>query len=83
MGLHMTPTVLRAGPYRFFFYSGDRLEPPRVHMERDTRRAKFWLSPVRLEHDGGVGQHELKRLTALVADNHTRLLDAWHEFFSD
>ena len=25
------PTVLRHGPYRFFFYSGDRDEPPHVH----------------------------------------------------
>ena len=40
MGLHMTPTVLRAGPYRFFFYSGDRLEPPHVPVERDTRRQR-------------------------------------------
>lgn len=29
------PTVLRSGPYRFFFYAGDRDEPPHVHIERD------------------------------------------------
>jgi hypothetical protein len=27
------PTVLRSGPYRFFFYSADRGEPPHVHVE--------------------------------------------------
>jgi len=37
------PTVLRAGPYRFFFYSVDRGEPVHVHVERETKRAKFWL----------------------------------------
>ena len=42
-------TVLRDGPYRFFFYSGDRDEPPHVHVERDDCEAKFWLDPVRLE----------------------------------
>ena len=42
------PTVLRAGPYRFFFYPGDSHEPPHVHAERDHRVAKFWLNPVRL-----------------------------------
>ncbi len=29
------PTVLRTGPYRFFFYAGDRDEAPHVHVERD------------------------------------------------
>ena len=29
------PTVLRSGPYRFFFYSGDGAEPPHVHVQRD------------------------------------------------
>ena len=29
------PTVIRSGPYRFFFYAGDRDESPHVHVERD------------------------------------------------
>lgn len=39
------PTVLRLGPYRFFFYSVDRGEPPHVHVRRDRGTAKFWLDP--------------------------------------
>jgi hypothetical protein len=35
------PTVLRLGPYRFFFYAGDGVEPPHVHVERDDDTAKF------------------------------------------
>jgi hypothetical protein len=42
------PTVLRVGPYRFFFYAGDRNELPHIHVERDQETAKFWLQPVRL-----------------------------------
>ena len=42
------PTVLRAGPYRFLFYSSDAEEPPHVHVERDENSAKFWLSPEEL-----------------------------------
>jgi hypothetical protein len=42
------PTVLRLGPYRFFFYAGDVDEPSHVHVERDKDKAKFWLDPVRL-----------------------------------
>ncbi|MGH7393728.1 MAG: DUF4160 domain-containing protein, partial [Candidatus Rokuibacteriota bacterium] len=37
------PTVLRSGPYRFFFYSGDGGEPPHIHVEREDNTAKFWL----------------------------------------
>src|SRR5438270_11724045 len=29
------PSVLRSGPYRFFFYSADQDEPPHIHVERD------------------------------------------------
>lgn len=42
------PTALRIDTYRFFFYSGDRDEPPHVHIERVDNKAKFWLDPVRL-----------------------------------
>ncbi|MFA5874126.1 MAG: DUF4160 domain-containing protein, partial [Anaerolineales bacterium] len=41
------PAVLRVGPYRFFFYSGDRDESPHIHIEREGNTAKFWLKPVR------------------------------------
>jgi hypothetical protein len=27
------PTVLRIGPYRFFFYSNEGHEPPHIHVE--------------------------------------------------
>jgi len=43
------PTVLRVGPYRFFFYAGGGEEPPHVHVERDDNIAKFWLDPIRLK----------------------------------
>jgi hypothetical protein len=35
------PTVLRSGPYRFYFYAGDQDEPPHIHIERDECEAKF------------------------------------------
>jgi len=37
------PTVLRAGPYRFFFYASDRPEPPHIRVEREpTGRSSGW-----------------------------------------
>lgn len=75
------PTVLRVGPYRFFFYSSDRDEPRHVHVERDRSRAKFWLEPVRLEGSGGFSSVELNRIAGLVEEHREQLVGAWGEFF--
>ena len=48
------PTVLRSGPYRFFFYSADRGEPPHVHVEHQSKIAKIWIDPVRVADGGGL-----------------------------
>ena len=77
------PTVLREGPYRFFFYAGDRNEPPHIHVERDRRVAKFWLNPLQLERNGGISQSDIRHIRRLVAENQTPLLEAWNEYFSD
>jgi hypothetical protein len=79
----MTPTVLRSGPYRFFFFSGDRDEPPHVHVQREAKRAKFWLDPVRLQHSGGFDPPEISRLERLVVEHREELLRAWHDFFTE
>ena len=34
------PTILRVGPYRFFFYAGDKDEPLHIHVERNDKVAK-------------------------------------------
>ena len=75
------PTVLRAGPYRFFFYASDRDEPRHVHVERDADRAKFWLEPVRLHDSTGFRGAELARLASLVTEHQLHLVRAWDEFF--
>ena len=75
------PTVLRSGPYRFFFYASNGVEPPHVHVERESSRAKFWLSPVRLQESGGFARAEIRRLTALVEANQDLVLQAWNDYF--
>lgn len=55
------PTVLRDGPYRFFFYAVDEAEPPHVHVRRDRDEAKFWLDPVQLAHNKKFSLVELNR----------------------
>jgi len=75
------PTVHREGPYRFFFYSADRNEPPHVHVERNANRAKFWLDPVRLARSGGFGSAEVRQVEHLVTARAEFLLEAWNEYF--
>jgi len=53
------PTVLKIGPYRFFFFSGDKEEPKHIHVERDNKIAKFRLMPVRLQNSGGFKRDEI------------------------
>ena len=75
------PTVLRTGPYRFFFYAGDGNEPPHVHVERDDCEAKFWLVPVRLARSRGFTRKELRQIRALIETYREALLERWHEYF--
>jgi hypothetical protein len=75
------PTALRIGPYRFFFVSLDRGEPPHVHVRRENRVAKFWLDPVALQQAGGYGRQELNTIAAMVAEHRDALLEDWYEFF--
>ena len=77
------PTVLRIGAYRFFFYAGDRNEPPHVHVEREKHKAKFWLDPVRLAQSGGFRGHELVRLQQLIEEKQVQLLRSWDEYFNE
>ncbi|MCH7622332.1 MAG: DUF4160 domain-containing protein [Chloroflexi bacterium] len=75
------PTVLRVGPYRFFFYAGDRDESQHVHVERDDSIAKFWLDPIRLQSSGGFSRTEIARIQRLVTEHCSRLVEAWNVYF--
>lgn len=77
------PTILRIGAYRFFFYAGDRDEPPHIHVERDDNKAKFWIDPVRLQSSGGFGRNEINRIQRLVEENREHLLRGWNEYFKN
>lgn len=75
------PTVLREGPYRFFFVALDYNEPPHVHVRRDNKMAKFWLDPVVLQKAGGFSPSELNKIAKLVDENQEDFLERWHDFF--
>lgn len=75
------PTVLRSGPYRFYFYSHEPNEPPHIHVDRDDSSAKFWLDPVQLATNFGFRAHELRTVQSMVIERQMQFLEAWDEFF--
>jgi hypothetical protein len=75
------PAVLRVGPYRFYFYSHETIEPPHVHVDRDAQSAKFWLEPVGLARNLGFSAAELRKVQSIVVEHRKKLLDAWHGYF--
>lgn len=75
------PTVKIIGPYRFYFFSADGLEPPHVHVRRDRSLAKFWLKPVRLQQSHGFNRMELLRLHKLTFRHRDELTKKWHDYF--
>jgi hypothetical protein len=77
----VSPTVLQSGPYRLFFFSSDREEPPHVHVARERKTAKYWLSPVRLEYNLGFAPTELNKVAGVAREHEAELLQAWHDYF--
>ena len=75
------PTVAVVGPYRFFFYSSDRLEPRHVHVKRERSSAKYWLAPVRLDRSKGFSDHELLSIQRIVEQRQAQFLEAWNDHF--
>ena len=76
------PTVFREGPYRFFFYAGDKDEPPHVHVEWDDKIAKFWLDPLRLCNSGRFARAELGEIEGILRRAGNVCLEAWNDYFN-
>lgn len=75
------PTVLRIGPFRFYFFSHEPNEPPHVHVDRDSATIKLWLEPVEVAKSQGFRAHEISSIVEMVEEYQSRLLEAWHEHF--
>ncbi len=78
----MSPTVLRVGAYRFFFFSR---EEPRVHVhvQGPDGEAKFWLDPaITLAENVGLTASTLRRIERLVRQHEGDIRTAWRQHFS-
>lgn len=77
----MSPTVLRVGHLRFYFFS--REEPrAHVHVEGPSGEAKVWLDPaVELAEDHGLGARDLRAALRAIREHEREIRAAWNEHF--
>jgi hypothetical protein len=73
----------RIGGFLCYFVSYDCGEPPHIHLakgkERNSPSAKFWLNPVELHRNRGLGASDLRDARRIVDDNQRLFLEMWDE----
>ena len=74
------PTVLREGPYRFFFFGADCIEPAHFHVQRDKRVAKLWLHDLSFADTRGFSAKELGRIMAIVRNRKAFFQGRWNDY---
>ncbi len=77
----MSPTVLRVGGYRFYFFS--REEPrPHVHVQCGGAEAKIWLEPrVVVATNFGLTPAQLRAAIRIVEGHVNEIREAWQKYF--
>ena len=79
--LRVSPTVLRIGEYRFYFFSREELRA-HVHVQNAAGQAKFWLEPVvELAQNYGLGRHQIATAFRLLKENEDEIRAAWEDHF--
>jgi len=77
----MSPTVFRAGNYRFYFFSREE-ERIHVHVVSPDGEAKFWIEPiVALGGYSGLSKRQLAYLQKLVEEHKNEIIKAWKKHF--
>jgi len=77
----VSPTVLKEGPFRLFFFSR---EEPRmhVHISCPDGEAKFWIEPiVSLATYRGLGKNQLNQMQLLVEKHIHEIRKSWEKHF--
>ena len=74
------PTVLRSGPYRFFFWSSEH-DPPHVHVESAHGRAVVELAVVEVKKARGYTDREQVVIRDIVVRHQDAFLRRWREYF--
>jgi hypothetical protein len=78
----MSPTILKIGPYRFFFNSREEIRR-HIHVSCADGVAKFWLDPiVSLASYYGLPPKNLRQIEEIVREKEDEFKSAWDQHFS-
>jgi hypothetical protein len=77
----VSPTVLRVGGFRFYFFS--REEPrPHVHVQHADGEAKFWIEPtVELNRNYGLKWSDVADAEKIIVEHLDEIRSAWGKHF--
>lgn len=77
----MSPTVVKEGAFRLFFFSREELRM-HVHVTHTDGEAKYWLEPsIALAQNFGLSAQQLHQAEQLVKTHEHRIRAAWNEYF--
>jgi hypothetical protein len=77
------PTLLRWRGFRFFFYSADGWEPPHIHVRKDQKETKIWLTDVSVAINLGFSARELNEIIREKRRQREIFLEAWNDHFAN
>jgi hypothetical protein len=73
----MSPTILKIGPYRFFFNSREEVRS-HIHVSCPGGVAKFWLEPlVSLASYYRLSPKDLRQIEKIVREHENDFKSAW------
>lgn len=77
----MSPTIFRAGGYRFYFFSREERRM-HVHVHHETGEAKIWLEPATaVAQNYGLSTGRLSAVLRLVQEHEDEIRAAWQTHF--
>ena len=77
----MSPTILKKGGYRFFFFSREESRK-HVNVVSSHGEAKFWLEPeIELAKNYRFTRQQLKEIEKTIEDYYNEFCDAWERHF--
>lgn len=50
-----------------------------IHVRKEDRKVKFWLSPISLAKNEGFADHELNQIAELLEENLKEIMEKWNE----
>jgi hypothetical protein len=77
----MSPTILREGPYRLFFFSREEARM-HVHVSHPDGEAKFWIEPdLATSIVSGLSARQTAEAEEIVRRHLPEIRDAWARHF--